>query len=325
VADVRFTDAAGNATTVRISVIVEAADTTAPVISTGNLNPSVVQGSTAVATLTANESVTWSALALDGTTSPDIFINATTGAVTMRAGIAPGVYLVDVAATDAAGNQSIRLLTVTVTSGSGSGSSNVSTPTIPAPNFQGPLASGRATISPQGSGSLATLNGTGFDGVSKAMIRDQEVEIISSTPNRLTLKLPVGLAVGSCDLVLTTGSGTITLQGVIVILASAAEPFAASQGTWTKAVANELGSPRVVKMYAKNPIAKGKIQFFNNGKEIAWIRAVDETDPKLRSVGTGVMAGSNYLVRSINLVPGKNALEIFIDGKRVWRAAYSLN
>jgi hypothetical protein len=54
VADVRFTDAAGNATTVRISVIVEAADTTAPVISTGNLNPSVVQGSTAVTTLTAN-------------------------------------------------------------------------------------------------------------------------------------------------------------------------------------------------------------------------------------------------------------------------------
>jgi hypothetical protein len=157
------------------------------------------------------------------------------------------------------------------------------------------------------------------------MIRDQEVEIISSTPNRLTLKLPVGLAVGSYDLVLTTGSGTITLQGVIVILASAAEPFAASQGTWTKAVANELGSPRVVKMYAKNPIAKGKIQFFNNGKEIAWIRAADETDSKLRSISTGIMAGSSYLVRSVNLVPGKNALEIFIDGKRVWRAAYSLN
>jgi len=28
-------------------------------------------------------------------------------------------------------------------------------------------------------------------------------------------------------------------------------------------------------------------------------------------------------VRTITLAPGKNALEIFVDGTRIWRAAYT--
>jgi hypothetical protein len=35
------------------------------------------------------------------------------------------------------------------------------------------------------------------------------------------------------------------------------------------------------------------------------------------------MAGVAYLVRTINLEPGKNALEIFVDGERVRRVAYT--
>ena len=57
------------------------------------------------------------------------------------------------------------------------------------------------------------------------------------------------------------------------------------------------------------------------GKVIAvtWVRAVDETDAKLREAN-----GSYYLVRTVRLVPGqKNALEIYLDGERIWRAAYA--
>jgi hypothetical protein len=70
-------------------------------------------------------------------------------------------------------------------------------------------------------------------------------------------------------------------------------------------------------MYAKDPIGDGKIQFFVDGKEIAWINAVDEADPKLRFA-----KNFGYLVRSVELNEGKNRFEIRLDGVRVWRATY---
>jgi hypothetical protein len=33
--------------------------------------------------------------------------------------------------------------------------------------------------------------------------------------------------------------------------------------------------------------------------------------------------GTDYMVRTVDLGTGKNALEIYIDGERVWRAAYT--
>lgn len=71
-------------------------------------------------------------------------------------------------------------------------------------------------------------------------------------------------------------------------------------------------------MYAKHVVGAGKVQFFHNGNEVAWVKAADLRDPKL-----SVVNGSTYLVRTVELVSGKNVLEIHVDGKRVWRAAYS--
>ena len=53
-------------------------------------------------------------------------------------------------------------------------------------------------------------------------------------------------------------------------------------------------------------------------QEIAWIRAVDNTDPKLRFAND-----THYLVRTVNLTEGKNAIEIFVTGERVGRVAYT--
>jgi len=92
---------------------------------------------------------------------------------------------------------------------------------------------------------------------------------------------------------------------------------------WTKRMVSATGTPTAeVKFYAKNPIGAGKVQFMLNGREIAWIRAIDGTDPKLRTVTAGPMAGVSYLVRTITLAPGKNALEIYVNGERVRRVAY---
>jgi hypothetical protein len=71
-------------------------------------------------------------------------------------------------------------------------------------------------------------------------------------------------------------------------------------------------------MYAKNIVGAGKVQFFHNNKEIAWVRAADALNPKLRAAN-----GAFYLVRTVELVDGKNVLEVYIDGERVRRTAYS--
>ena len=92
---------------------------------------------------------------------------------------------------------------------------------------------------------------------------------------------------------------------------SEAEPDM-TMAVWTKRIGNQA------KIYAKNIIGAGKIQFKVNGKEIAWVRATDETDSKLREAN-----GFYYLVRTVDLRPGKNALEIYVDGERERRTAYS--
>lgn len=87
---------------------------------------------------------------------------------------------------------------------------------------------------------------------------------------------------------------------------------------WTKRI-----SDTQVKVYARNPIGAGKLQFMVNGDEIAWVRAVDENDPKLRIAQTGPLAGVGYLVRTVSLEAGKNAFEIYLEGERVRRVAYT--
>ena len=110
-------------------LVIEATDTTAPSVTgpsggagAATSTKSVAEGTTAVHTFTANESVTWS---LNGGTDAGRFqIDASTGALTFIAAPdyeAPNdsdtnnTYVVTVKATDAAGNVSNQTLTVTVT------------------------------------------------------------------------------------------------------------------------------------------------------------------------------------------------------------------
>lgn len=92
-----------------------------------------------------------------------------------------------------------------------------------------------------------------------------------------------------------------------------ASDAATATGYWTKRNGDN------VKLYAKNIIGLGKVQFFMNGEEIAWIRAEDKTDPKLRVITEGHMKGATYLVRDRDLPLGKNVFEIYLDGERIER------
>ncbi|MDH4371791.1 MAG: hypothetical protein QE510_00175, partial [Verrucomicrobiota bacterium] len=116
---IRAVDAAGNVTYQPITVTVTDADEIPPVISGLNA-PSVVENTSAVATYTANELVTWS---LNGGVDADrftldggslTFVSAPDFEAPADAN-ADNVYLVVVRATDTAGNTADQSVTVTVT------------------------------------------------------------------------------------------------------------------------------------------------------------------------------------------------------------------
>lgn len=110
-----------------------------------------------------------------------------------------------------------------------------------------------------------------------------------------------------------------TLEGVVSEeVDEPASDAATATGFWTKRNGNN------VKIYAKNVIGLGKVQFFVNGEEIAWIRANDKSDRKLRVITEGPMTGASYLVRDKDLRSGKNVFEIYLNGERVERRIASL-
>ena len=115
-----------------------------------------------------------------------------------------------------------------------------------------------------------------------------------------------GTAINSSSLTSVTYSSTVLFNTV--------EVEQVTPAYWPKKLSDSS-----VKLYAKNIVGAGKVQFFLNGKEVAWVRAADANDPKLRTAN-----GFQYLVRTVTLKAGmKNVLEIYVDGERVRRAAYS--
>ena len=157
-----------------------------------------------------------------------------------------------------------------------------------------------------------TITGARLSGVT-ASVQGKPVTVLENTATKLVLAFPAGLAPGQdVDLVINSSSGTLTHQDAFDIPADTCETEL-SKGRWTQLQSDG----KTVKMYAKDPIGDGKIQFFVDGEEIAWVNAVDEADPKL-----SFASSYPYLVRSVELKPGKNRFEIKLDGVRVWRATY---
>ena len=157
-----------------------------------------------------------------------------------------------------------------------------------------------------------TITGIRLSGVT-ASVQGKNVTILENTATKLVLAFPAGLTPGNnVDLVIKSSSGTLTHQDAFDIPADTCTAVL-SKGRWTQLQSDG----KTVKIYAKDPIGDGKIQFFVDGKEIAWVNAIDEADPKL-----SFASSYPYLVRSVALHEGKNRFEIKLDGVRVWRATY---
>jgi hypothetical protein len=260
--------------------------------------------------------VTWTAPTTGG--SPTSYtVTASPGGATCSAaapatsctvgGLANGTsYTFVVRASNTAGTSLASTASSSVTPSGAGGAPGGQSGSTPAVLLSTPNAS------PNSNG-VVSLNGTGFELVTEAFIADRPLSIINKSSSGLTFQMPGGFAAGTYDLVLSGSFGTLTLQGAIVIRATTA--LEDTQGLRPRAF-TKAQSDGTVKVYARDAVGLGKIQFKINGREIAWIRALDATDPRINLRGDG-------MVRTVKLMPGKNAIEIFIEGVRVWRAAYT--
>ena len=189
------------------------------------------------------------------------------------------------------------------------------TTAAPSVAYPGPLVVGFSQRESSG-GETVRLTGTNLDLVTSLSIDDVPVLISEQSALGLDLIVPEGLQPGVKNLVVVSSLGTITIQAALTIVAGeqAGQAISGKAKGWTKKVGDSA-----INIYAKDVVGAGKVQFFVNGKEAAWIRAEDDRDQKLR-----IANGAHYLVRTVKLVEGvKNVFEIHVDGMRIWRTAYT--
>lgn len=178
--------------------------------------------------------------------------------------------------------------------------------TAPTP-FAGPVLTGEQPAT-GAAGQELSITGNNLDTVTKVLVGETEIDF-SFEQGLLRLSLPSDLEAGEYEVVLVSSGGNLT----------AIDKLSVSSGP-----SLDLTTPRpstkrysdTAKIYYYGAVGAGKVQFFYNGQEIAWVNALDSTDKKL--------AEGAYLVRTVDLVENqKNVIEIFVDGERVRRTAYS--
>jgi hypothetical protein len=177
--------------------------------------------------------------------------------------------------------------------------------------FSGPLLR-LVTSGPASPGAELIFEGERLEQIERISVDGRSVEFAIAADGRLSLMLPRELEPGVYDLVVSGGFGALRVQGAITVTdRSAAAPAGRA---WTKM----RPSGDSVNVYFKNVVGVGKVQFKLNDREIAWVRAIDEADPKIRFRGN-----AHYLVRTVQLQSGKNIFEIYVEGERVRRTAYT--
>ena len=158
------------------------------------------------------------------------------------------------------------------------------------------------------------LYGTDLDTVIGLRLGGINLKIDSKTATSIITTIPAGIAEADYSIYMTHPGGTKMHPWKFTMQAPITPEISDELKAWTKNL-----NDGTAKIYAKNIVGAGKIRFMLNGEEIAWVRAVSAADPKLRTAN-----GAHYLVRTVDLVEGqKNILEVYLDGVRIKRTAYS--
>lgn len=193
--------------------------------------------------------------------------------------------------------------TLTATNAGGADTATFSISSFtPDPTYRGPLIE-TASLTSGAIGRLLEVTGQRFETITGATVDGKPcvVQILGS--GRVLLLLPEGLTPGVKNLLVTSAYGQLTHQSLFTI------PGELNGITPLKIARISEYKQSQYKLYAFDVVGAGKIQFFQNGKEVGWIRASSEMDPKLEN--------QSYFVRSITLQKGLNRLEVRVLGKLV--------
>lgn len=196
--------------------------------------------------------------------------------------------------------------------------STSTTPVFSAPApYAGPIITdlSDSTVS---AGDELRLSGQRLNNVVGITIDGFVAEISSQTNTSLTILIPAGMEPGMKSLDIASSFGTVMMEDMLRLLEPSANEPEVANSTATKGWTKQITDSQV-KVYAKDIIGAGKVQFMLNDEEIAWVKADSERDSKLR-----VVNGDNYLVRTVNLIEGqKNVIEVYLNGERIRRSAYT--
>jgi hypothetical protein len=175
--------------------------------------------------------------------------------------------------------------------------------------YTGPIVTPPAAVSFR-PGGKAVLPGSNLSGVSKVSVAGLDANVKVTSAGEIEITVPSSLKPGVYDLVIVSDSGTLTVQDGLRVAAGSGSVGATSEAR----PSTKLKEDNTVKAWVFDVVGAGKVQIFHNGKEIAWVNATDSSGSKLTS---------GYLVRTVDLAPGKNVIEVYVDGERVKRAAYT--
>ena len=250
-------------------------------------------------TVSAGDTLTISGSQLTGTT-----------AVTINGVAASSISVVSdtqVSVTVPSGTGADLDLIITTPSGSSTLANAVSYLAQAAPQTTSSYAGPQFTTAPMRvsvSGGKLTVQGVNLDSISQITVAGSVIPFKVMSPTLMEIRFPA-LQGGVFDMEVVSSFGRLIVQDGLEV-GSGATDLQSTPNYFSKKLPNGQ-----VKLYAKNIVGQGKVQFLMNGREIAWVRAVSVSDRKLRKAG-----GSYYLVRTIDLVPGKNRVEIKVDGER---------
>jgi len=189
--------------------------------------------------------------------------------------------------------------------GGGGGGGAGATP----PPYTGPMITPPAGVIAASAGGKVTIPGSRLGGVSKVEIAGLDAQVTVNSDGSIEITLPRGLAAGVYDLVITSSSGRLTVQGAIRIT-GAASGATASGVAGEARPSTRMFAENTLKVWVFDAVGAGKVQIKLNGREVAWVNAASNDDPKLRD---------GYLVRTLTLAAGKNVIEVYVDGERVSR------
>jgi hypothetical protein len=194
------------------------------------------------------------------------------------------------------------------------------------PGYIGPLVDRFSSTTVQ-AGQRVTAFGRNLATVSRAFVGGVEVGLMRVSSGELVLVLPGHVPAGVQSLVLESSFGRLTIQDAFTIRIGTAS--SSSPRFFTKAQLgpvsgfDSLPSVFEVKIYARDIVGAGKVQFLVNGREVAWVRAANSSETKLNVAAAGTPDGMVRSISVASLTRGRNVLEVYLNGERVARRIFT--